>query len=222
MDHPCHKCGHSIEDGKPFCAQCGAPQIRVLTPEVPAEALAGNSALSALGHESDPHLPGIVLSPRSARWSQSLRPCALAAAAAALLMAVGLNAFVGALCAGFLAATLAERRTPGVAARPAAGAMVGAFSGILLFCMATLLETLAVVVLHKGAEVRGQMMEKVQQAAARYPGPEVQPFIDFVKSPGGFTFMLVASLTFALIAFIVLGGLGGAVSAAFSGKRNKP
>jgi hypothetical protein len=33
MDHPCYKCGHSVEDGKPFCSQCGAPQIRVLLPE---------------------------------------------------------------------------------------------------------------------------------------------------------------------------------------------
>jgi hypothetical protein len=25
MDHPCHKCGHTIEDGKAFCSQCGSP-----------------------------------------------------------------------------------------------------------------------------------------------------------------------------------------------------
>lgn len=223
MDHPCHKCGQSIEDGKAFCAQCGAPQIRVQMPEAPVEpAAVGDAALSVLGQEVDPLFRGAALSPVRPRWSQFLRPCALAAGVAAVLMSVGLNAFVGALGAGFLAATLAERRTPGSAARATGGAAVGGLSGLLLFCMSAVLETLAIVVLHKGDDLRGQMMEKVQQAAARYPGPEVQPFIDFVKSPGGFTFMLVASLIFALVMFVVLGGVGGAVSAAFSGKRKKP
>jgi hypothetical protein len=223
MDHPCHKCGQSIEDGKAFCAQCGAPQIRVLMPEVAAEpATVGDAVLPVVGQETTPVFSGAALGSAPSRWSQFLRPCALAAGVAALLMAVGLNAFVGALGAGFLAATLAERRSPGSTTRATAGALVGGFSGLLLFCMSAFLETLAVVVLHKGDELRSQMMEKVQQAAARYPGPEVQPFVDFVKSPGGFTFMLVASLIFAMVMFVVLGGVGGAVSAAFSGKRNKP
>ncbi len=33
MDHPCHKCGQSAEDGVPFCSHCGAPQIRVAMAE---------------------------------------------------------------------------------------------------------------------------------------------------------------------------------------------
>src|SRR6202046_4320983 len=42
MDHPCYQCGHIVEDGKPFCAQCGAPQIRVAMPEALTQAAAGN------------------------------------------------------------------------------------------------------------------------------------------------------------------------------------
>ena len=83
-------------------------------------------------------------------------------------------------------------------------------------------ETLGVAVLHKGAELRSQMMEKIQQAAARYPGPEVQPFLDFAKSPEGFAFMMVASVIFGLAAFVVLGSLGGALGAAFQGRRDPP
>ena len=49
MDHPCYKCGHSIEDGKPFCSQCGAPQIRVAMPEPSLELVpAGDGAVPAL------------------------------------------------------------------------------------------------------------------------------------------------------------------------------
>jgi hypothetical protein len=222
MDHPCHKCGHSIEDGKAFCTECGAPQIRVTIPEAASEPIpASDEPTSGLAHEAEPGISGVSLTSLSTRLPSAVRPCALAAGVAAVLMFLGLNPFVGALGAGFLAATFSQRRSPGTAIRPAAGAKLGAFGGLLLFGISTILETLAVVLLHKGAEIRSQMMEKIQQAAARYPGPQVEPFLEFVKSPGGFAFMMVASLIFGLMAFVILGGLGGAVSAAFSGRRGR-
>jgi hypothetical protein len=88
--------------------------------------------------------------------------------------------------------------------------------------MSTIIETLVVLVLHKGPEIRSELMDKVQQAAARYPGPQVEPFLEFVKSPGGFAFMMVASLVFGLVAFLILGGLGGVVSAALGRRRDRP
>jgi hypothetical protein len=105
--------------------------------------------------------------------------------------------------------------------RPATAARLGAFSGLLLFAMSTILEALVVAVLHKGAEIQAEMLDKVQQAATRYPGPQVEPFLDFVKSPSGFTFMVVFSLFFGLVAFLVLGAVGGAISAAFVGRRGR-
>jgi zinc ribbon protein len=222
MDHHCHKCGYSIEDGKPFCSQCGAPQIRVATPGPPEPIAAGDGPLMALVHETEPDFPGVSISSLPAGWSYALRPCALAAAIAVLLMFLGLNPFVAAFGTGFLAVTFSQRRNSGAPLRPAAAARLGAFSGLLLFGMSTILETFVVVVLHKGPEIRSEMMDKVQQAAARYPGPQVEPFLEFVKSPGGFAFMMVASLVFGLVAFLILGGLGGAVSAAFGRRRDRP
>src|ERR1022692_1893972 len=101
MDHPCYKCGHSIEDGKPFCLQCGAPQIRVAMPEAPAEPIAeGSGALPAV-HEAGLGFPAPISSLPTG-WSYALRPCALAARVAVLLMFLGLNPFFAALGAGFL------------------------------------------------------------------------------------------------------------------------
>ena len=221
MDHPCHKCGHSIEDGKAFCSQCGAPQIRVAIPEAPVELLAAGGNAYPMVHEVEPPFSSVPLSSLPARWSQAVRPCALAAVVAVVLMFLGLNPFVAALGVGFLAATFAQGRTPATVIRPARAARLGAFGGLLLFGLSTILETLVVVVLHKGPEIRAEMMEKVQQAAARYPGPQVEPFLEFAKSPGGFAFIVIASLVFGLVAFLILGGVGGAISAAFAGKRNR-
>jgi hypothetical protein len=222
MDHPCHKCGHSIEDGKAFCSQCGAPQIRVSVAEAPVEMAEASDALPSGLHEPAPGFPDVPLSSIPARWSNAIRPCALAAGVAVVLMFLGLNPFIAALVAGFLATSFSQRRSPVSSIRAAAAARLGALSGLLLFAMSTIFETLAVVVLHKGGEIRSEMLDKIQQAAARYPSPEVAPFLDFVKSPDGFTLILMASLAFGLAAFIVLGAVGGAVSAAVAGRRHRP
>lgn len=221
MDHLCYKCGHSIEDGKPFCLQCGAPQIRVAMPEAPTEPIAeGSPALPGLVHEAGPSFP-VPISSLPTSWSYASRPCALAAGVAVLLMFLGLNPFVAALGAGFLGVAFSRRRNPGGLIGRGAGARLGALSGLLFFGISTFLNTLAVVVLHKGAELRSEQMDKLQQWAARYPGPEVQPVLDFAKSPNGFAILVVASVIFGCIAFIVLGSCGGALGAALLGRHDR-
>ncbi|MGB8914970.1 MAG: hypothetical protein WCC85_22025, partial [Candidatus Sulfotelmatobacter sp.] len=69
--------------------------------------------------------------------------------------------------------------------------------------------------------IRNAMLDKIQQMAARYPGAEVQPFLDFVKSPGGLEIVMTASLIFGFVALILLGGLGGALGAVLLGRRNR-
>jgi hypothetical protein len=219
MNHPCYRCGHSIEDGKAFCPECGAPQIRVILPEAPArEAVAGAGA--AISDEYvQPVLHREPAAPLSS-GSHDVKPCALAAAIALGLTFLGLNPFVAALGGGWLAVVLSGRRALGTL-RPATGARLGAMSGLFLFGVSTLFETLAVIFLHKGVELRAQVLDKVQQISQRYPGPEVQPFLDFVKTPEGFAFMMAGSVIFALVAFIALGSAGGAIAASVMGRGNR-
>jgi MFS family permease len=219
MNYPCHKCGRTLEEGRPFCPDCGAPQIRVILPEAnPQPVLAGEGAVLQGHAEALPVLPSDSASALPAPWSHDLKPCGLAAIIAIALSLVGLNPFVAALAAGWLAVTFSRRRMLGTALKPAAGGRLGALTGLLIFGISTIFETLAVVLLHKGAELRSEMLDKVQQVAQRYPGPEVQPLIDFVKTPEGFAFMMVGSVIFGLVAFIALSGLGGALGAWFLGR----
>lgn len=221
MDHRCHKCGNTVEDGKAFCSQCGAPQIRVAVPEpLPESVPASGGTLAALDREVGPSFSPISSS-LPVSWAHALQPCALAAAVALGLTVLGLNPFVAALGTGFLAVAFSRRRGPRPLIR-GAGARLGALSGLLFFAASTILQTLAVAVLHKGAEIKSEQLDKLQQWATRYPGPEVQPFLDFVKSPDGFAILMVASLIVACVAFIVLGTCGGALGAALLGRRDRP
>ena len=222
MNYSCYKCGRTLEEGRPFCPDCGAPQIRVVLPDAsPQPVLAGDGAVLQ-GHAEAVHVLPIDSSNSLPRgWFHDLKPCALAAGIAIALSLVGLNPFVAALAAGGLAATFSRRLIPGTALRSRTGARLGAITGLLIFGISTIFETLAVVLLHKGAELRSQMLDKVQQISQRYPGPQVQPFLDFVRTPEGFAFMMVGSVIFGLVAFIALGALGGAAGAWFMGRRQR-
>ena len=136
-------------------------------------------------------------------------------------MFLGLNPFVTVLVGGFLAVTFSRRRNQ-LPIPIGSGVRVGALTGLFLFALSAIVELLAVVFLHKRSEIRGAMMDKIQQAASRYPGPEVQPFLDFVRSPNGFTIMLITSLIFGLLAFVALGSIGGAIAASLLGRKPRP
>ncbi|MFZ0938900.1 MAG: hypothetical protein WAN63_05685 [Candidatus Sulfotelmatobacter sp.] len=177
--------------------------------------------MPALLHEAEPRAGNIPTTTLSLSRSRTLKPCALAAAVAVLLMLLGLNPFVASLAAGFLAVAFSRRYDSTTLIRAASGMRLGAISGILLFGASAILETAAVLLLHKGAEIRNAMLDKIQQMAARYPGAEVQPFLDFVKSPGGLEIVMTASLIFGFVALILLGGLGGALGAVLLGRRNR-
>src|SRR5271154_72431 len=118
MDHPCHQCGHSIEEGKPFCPQCGAPQIRVATPEFEAPPATGNVSLNDVQVLS--LHPPAVSTPLSASglssgidWPKAFRASAIAALISAMVMALGLMVPpLAGLGAGCLAVILYQRRNP--------------------------------------------------------------------------------------------------------------
>ncbi|HEY1656889.1 MAG TPA: hypothetical protein VGG14_00970 [Candidatus Sulfotelmatobacter sp.] len=222
MEHPCYKCGHIVEDGRPFCVQCGAPQIRVILPE-PVTPMAGCVQGSPVfSSESAEPLNPAVLSPVIV-WPVAIRACAIAALIAALFMAFGLIVpLLAVLGAGFLAVSLYHRKNPAWLVNARSGAKLGAACGILFFGFATVIETIAVAVFHTGGEVRKKMLEALQQAATRSNDPQVQAAFEKLKTPEGIALMLVFGMIFLLLLSIAAGGLSGALTGAFFGRRKRP
>jgi hypothetical protein len=222
MERPCYKCGQILEEGIPFCPHCAAPQIRVLIAE-PAPSLAV-AADAAVAQPESPPFPASQTVPVLAlpmRWSEALRPCALAALVASVLMSLGLNPFVAMLSVGFLAVVFYRQRRPGIVIKATAGAGIGALSGLLWFAISSILEALIVIFLHKGPEIRNQLLEKIQQAASQTTDAQVQAMLDRFKSPSGLEFLMVAGLVFAFLASIILASLGGALGGVILGRRDR-
>lgn len=220
MEQACYKCRQVVEEGVAFCPHCSAPQIRVVISEpVPLPA-----AIGAIDSRASTVLPASQTVPVLAlpmQWSEAFRPCALAALVASLLMAMGLNPFVAMFSVGFLAVVFYRQRRREVVLKVTAAAGLGALGGLLWFAMSSLLETLVVIFLHKGPELRGELLAKIQQAASQANDPQVQAVFERFKSQSGLEVLMLAGLFCALLASIVLGGLGGALGGAILGRRDK-
>lgn len=222
MEQSCYKCGQAVEEGVAFCPHCSAPQIRVMIAEpapVPApladaDSTSPHSAVLPAAHT----LPVLAL---PMRWSQTLKPCALAAVVASLLMVLGLNPFVAMLSVGFLAVVFYRQRQPEIPISAGVGVRLGALGGLLWFGMSFILQGLVVVVLRKGPELREEMLKRMQQTAAGANDPQVQAMIDYFKTPAGLAVLIVIGLVFAFVAALVLGTLGGALGGSLFGRRNK-
>jgi hypothetical protein len=222
MEHSCHKCGQAVEDGVAFCSHCGAPQIRVAIAQPEAVVMPLSEAASVPDHlgvaEAEPQPVGSF----AVLWHHALPACAIAALVAALLMCLGLMVPVLAMLgAGFLAVVLYRRRTVGAFVKASTGAQVGAVSGLFSFGMGAIIEAVAVSLFRSGGQIRSKMLEAIQQAASRTTDPQAQQVFDYFKSPAGMAVMMIFVIVFALISFILLGGIGGALGGVFFGRRDR-
>jgi len=220
MEQPCYKCGQTVDEGVPFCPHCSAPQIRVVLAEPAPQPLtfAGDSQDS----DSLPASQTVPVLVVPMRWSQALKPCALAAVVASVLMCLGLNPFVAMASVGFLAVVFYRQRRQGFAVKAASGARIGAVGGLLWFAMSSIIEALVLVFLHKGAEFRNALLEKIQETASQTSDPQMLAMLERFKTPGGIEFIMIVGLIFAFAASLVLASLGGALAAAILGRRDKP
>ena len=91
-----------VEEGVAFCPQCSAPQIRVVIAEPVPAPLAFAAATASQDSEVLPASQTVPVLALPMQWSEALRPCALAALVATLLMFLGLNPFVAMFSGGFL------------------------------------------------------------------------------------------------------------------------
>jgi hypothetical protein len=222
MDQPCYKCGQTVEQGTTFCPHCSAPQIRVVMAEpAMAPAALADPTVTSQGAAVLPASQTVPMLALPMQWSQAVRPCALAALVASLLGSLGLHPVVAMLSAGFLAVILYRQFRLGNSVQALAGARLGALGGLFWFAMTSILQAVAVLVLHKGPELRHELITKIEQAATQTSDPQALAMFDRLRSPGGLEFLMVCALIFAFVAAIILGGIGGALGGTILGRRDK-
>jgi hypothetical protein len=221
MEQPCYKCGVVVEEGRPFCPHCSAPQIRVVLAEAPVlkplREIAEQPSDELPAHETVP----VLAAPKSP--PHALRHCAIAALVGSLLMLLNLYPFVALLITGLLAVVFYRQGQPGVSIRPRLGARLGIVSGLLCFGISTLLFALGTTVPELRARMHDQVLDYFQQMAAKYGAtyPQFQTALEQLKTPDGFVAFVIAMGVFGLGFSIILGSLGGFLGAVVLGRRDR-
>jgi len=220
MEHSCYRCGQAVEQGVPFCPHCAAPQIRVILEEpLPAAVLPvpGSAADS-----SDSAAVTVLPSPTPIRLSPATHSCAIAALIASVAIVLKLMVpLIAAMGAGFLAVALYRRRNPLLLLSAGTGARLGALAGAFCGAITSVLAAVKVTIFHELGGLRQQMLDAVQQQAARYSDPQLQPTIDFLKSQSGLIFMAVCGFIFVIAIFFLLGTMGGAIGGVAFARRKQ-
>jgi hypothetical protein len=211
VQHACDKCGAAVEDGTPFCKQCGSPQIRV----------AGFGSQTA----PSPETIDYSLQPDAAslQWSQALPAAATAGLVAAISMLLPFGAVgLGILAAGYVSVRLYQRRVAGAMLTSGTGARLGAVAGVLGFVFFTIVTAIEVLVFHAGGDLHDALIQAVQQSISRTSDPQAQQALQYLKSPSGLALIMTMGLALMFVIFLILSSVGGAVGAALLRRKPRP
>lgn len=226
MEHPCYKCQTSIDETLPFCPHCGAPQIRVASPD---EALQSPPSADAPPQLIQPELwatgaPAYLPQTGVIQWELAWKGALLAGLAAALLTALpvlSLGCCLWLLGAGALAVWLYMRRVPGTLVTPGMGMRIGAVSGVVGFVVTTIWSVVRFAA--NSQEFRTALQEQMNRSIASNPDPRAQEimrqFMTNLNTPQGLAIFFVLMLVIMAIVFVIFSAAGGALGASIFARR---
>ncbi len=93
--------------------------------------------------------------------------------------------------------------------------LCGAF-GFMLFSV-----LIAATAYFNQGKFRSAMIELLRRGQARNPTPETQQAVEYFTTPHGFVVMLVFLGLFMCAMFVLLSGLGGAISASLGRRKSQ-
>jgi len=206
MPHACHRCGANVEDGTPFCRQCNAPQIKVVTAEspLPEEILeADPEPLERLRYEAP-------TPPRAIDWRNAFPAVFFVAVPAGLLSSSPLSIlfFLWTFGAGVISVSTYRKRT-----QSPVSAAVAARLGLLAGTVAFAVFLIVFLVAMSRSDFRQQLHQKMESTLASNADPNVRQAAAMLASPDVFatffTFIIVA-IGVLFVFFSILGAIAAA------------
>jgi len=226
VEHLCYKCQSSIDESLPFCPHCGAPQIRVTTPEDENTMPVASSDANLQQPAASAWIPGTpTYQPSAIQWELAWKGALLAGLIAAVLSAtplVGLGCFLWLLGAGALAVWLYQRRVSSAVITTGMGMRLGALTGAFAYAACALWS--AYQLARDSQKFRGALMEQMNKQIAASPDPKAQEilrqFMNNLNTPAGLATFFVLIMFFMAIVFIVFSTAGGALGASLFRRRD--
>jgi MFS family permease len=212
VEHPCQRCGSAVDDSAPFCNSCGAPQVRFAGIDIAPHSFKVQAPAASLSTQIESET---VPSPTSGLDKKSaLRVALTAGAIAALVSLLPLGIVFGSPVGGFLSVLLYRRRSWIGDPSPRMGFRLGALCGMFGYAIFLVLAAAQIALSHAQNEVRDAMIETIHRQQARNPDPQARQMLDHFLTPHGLLVMMIAGLVLMGIVFVLVSGVGGAISAA--------
>jgi hypothetical protein len=213
VEHPCQKCGATVEDGRPFCPQCRAPQIHVQVTIPDAEVAAG-----CLNRAPDEFSPAIAVETRLASSGSAMekgKAVRAALKAGVLGVFIGMIPLLGMVLTGALAVFF-YRRENRVSPPTALGSRLGGAAGVVAFAINALMITIRIFVFHAQQEYTDAILKIAQRFGANVSDPDIQASIHNLFTPAG----LAITFFFGMIFTVVLASVGGALASLLNRPRS--
>jgi uncharacterized membrane protein len=222
MQNICYRCGRPIEGQIAFCAACGAPQIRVSTPEQPLDVPEKQPPDLPHVFPEQPFPPsgGLALS-AGIVWKDFIHAATPLAAFTGIVTVplAPLGLFV-LLPANLIWAIARYRRNRPLAIRAGQGARMGAVMGVLSFGF--FLACFLVTITLWRTQYRELMIARINEIAAQNPDPQAQQMLQGFATPHGLIVFTAIGLGTIFLIFLVIGMGSGALAVALGKARNRP
>lgn len=211
VEHSCQQCGNTVEDGRPFCPQCRAPQISVKIAIPDAE-----NAHDLSSHPDqlpyDTSVETRLASPDARHAVPGTMDRAIAARSAIKAGVLGFFLgmflpFIAVVLAGALAVYF-YRRESGVVPLTAIGSRLGGAAGVVATAIQSIYFVVWIFAFHRQKEYIDSMTRVLHSAGADSWIPYMQDSVRVLFTPGGLAFTLIFVMIFAL----ALSAVGGALA----------
>jgi hypothetical protein len=224
VEHPCQQCHSAVPDSSAFCPTCDAPQVRFVPREtsgIPVLVAAGVApALIRADATHSVAPPRVAVSIRRAGFRAAVNAGAVAAVLS--LIPVG-GSFLFALpLAGFLCVLLYRRYSSAAEPTPGMGFRLGAGTGLAGFVILITLNAIATLGYHAQDKVHDTLIQLLRQTQSNYADPQMRQTMEYFMTPGGLAFLMVFGSAFMCVLFVLLSGIGGAISAALLRRKLPP
>jgi hypothetical protein len=211
-----------IEEGTPFCPQCGGPQIRVMVPENDSPSFTPGTPAEMQPPAEPVPLTNISVAGNSSAipWRQAFRPILIGGTVIFLgsMLPLGLLWNIVIIAVGGAIAVAFLHRQPWAAHDLGAsgGAKVGAAAAFVSYAVSAIMLVLACVV--EGPEIRHQLIARLQSTQTQLGDPQsrqiFENLVQKLNTPEGFATLITLGLAMSLFIFLILGATGGAIGAA--------
>jgi hypothetical protein len=220
VEHLCPRCKSSVDDNSPFCPTCEAAQVIAAPKEY------ARSPVTVMVESTQPFFNAGTF-PKSIGNRDAkaeLRAAFYAAIVGSLLSLVQPGgSFVIALpVAGFLSVVLFRRFNLKNELPPRTGFRLGAICGLFAFGLLMIIIAAGTLAFHSEADTHAQVIQVIQQAQARNPDPQARPVFAYFMTSQGMAVMMVFGFIFMAVLFVLLSGVGGAISASLLRRKAPP